>query len=177
MCGGRSQRLGKGSLPTVRSQRWTWIVFTTRPDPTHNPTHRVSYLFSPNQTHDRRYSSESTRCDTIVLKDSIALPLQQQICVQLRTPADNVVLPAYAAARLLLSAGQPPLSIDIFTGTALSSKPAAAARRERMMRQTHRQTDRLTDRQTDRRTDARQFHRPSFTYYAGYSDKSDFATV
>ena len=81
-----------------------------------------------------------------------------------------MVLPAYAAALLLLSAVQPPLSIDIFTGTALSSKPAAAARRERMMRQTHRQTDRQThkqtDRQTDRRTDARQFHRPSFTYYS-----------
>jgi len=87
-----------------------------------------------------------------------------------------VVLPAYAAAPLLLSAGQPPLSIDIFAGTALSSKPAAASD-ETDARQTDRQTGRQTDRQTDWRTEARQFHKPSFTYYAGSADKFDFATV
>jgi len=53
----------------------------------------------------------------------------------------SAVLRPGAAAPLLLDARVPPLSIDIFCRTALSSKPAARRCCGQMMAQTNRRTD------------------------------------
>jgi len=69
--------------------------------------------------------------------------------------ADNVALPAFAAARLLLTAGHRPCSSRSTSPARRvhSSKPAAAW--------------------TDGQTDARPLHRPSSAYYTGSADTAD----
>jgi len=76
-----------------------------------------------------------------------------EVCVQLLTSADNVALPAFAAAgraaaRLLLSAWRPPLSIDISCRHGAQQQTRRTWRLRRMMGRTD------TDRRTDGRTDA-----------------------
>ena len=75
----------------------------------------------------------------------------EQVCVQLRTSADNVELPAYAAARRVAAdrqlAGR--AAIDRYF---MSAGSTAATPQQRC-------ADGIEE-QTDGRTDARQLHRP-----------------
>ena len=100
----------------------------------------------------------------------ITLHYIQQVCVQLPTSADNVALPAFAAARraaarLLLTAGPPCSNRFISLGRrAHSSKPTAAVRGGRMG-------------QTDGRTDGRRTDAQTYSAYYADSDKQSDAVV
>jgi len=84
-----------------------------------------------------------------------AQTVQQTVCAQLPTSADNVTLLAVVAER------QPCSNRSLSPGRrAHSSKPAAAACGRRMRGR------------TDRLTDARQLHRPCSAYYASSVNKA-----
>jgi len=81
----------------------------------------------------------------------------KQICVRLPTTANNVALPAFAAARLLLTAGLAAIDRHLLPAEPIAANPPQQRAKAGRDRQTG---------QTDRRTDARQLHRPCCVYYA-----------
>jgi len=90
-----------------------------------------------------------TRTRSVYYREGTAVNLTSPP-VRRPTPADNVTLAVYAAARLLLTAGR--AAIDRYL--LLAAGPAAANLQQRRAAAGW-----------DRQTDARQMHRPSSAYY------------
>ena len=86
----------------------------------------------------------------------------KQVCVQLPTCADNVALPAFAAARRAAAAPAVQQSIDISYPPGLQQQTC----RTLLQRANG----------TDSRTDTVPFHRPCSTYCAGSANNSKIAT-
>jgi len=81
--------------------------------------------------------------------------VKKQVSVQLPTSADNVALPAFAAARraaarLLLTAGPPAVQQSIHVSCQPGPQQQTGITGVRWIGQTYKRTDRQTDRRTDR---------------------------
>ena len=129
---GRTGRQSRGCLYIARSST------DQSPSPAHNSA-QLNHCWCVEQTmNSRRTCGTSTPYRLY----------NEQVCAQLPTSADNVVLLAFAADRRA--------AIDRYL---LAGGPKAANLQQR-------RAATGWDRRTDRRTDARQLHRPCSAHYA-----------